>query len=183
MHEAGFGKDHTKDSNIRGDRFLWLTSLVSPLEESIEEQQKVYSIKQLIYQKLDPIKYVINNYHSSYFHLDDQEVQLAVYNSQDKSNGYLRHKDAFRIDENNLQDGQKLRKITLIAYLNPEIPAKTKSSQLGELRLFLKDKIVDIVPRMGRIIIFKSEEVEHEVLPTVGYQRYALTFWYRCTYR
>ena len=32
---------------------------------------------------------------------------------------------------------------------------------------------------MGRIIIFRSDEIEHEVRPTTGYQRYALTTWYR----
>lgn len=34
---------------------------------------------------------------------------------------YLRHKDAFRIDSNNLKDGDKLRKFTVIVYLNPDI--------------------------------------------------------------
>ena len=65
----------------------------------------------------------------------------------------------------------------MIAYLNPEIPDST--GQKGELRLYLKDKIVDVMPRMGRIIIFRSEVVEHEVKPTKGYQRFALTTWYR----
>ena len=32
---------------------------------------------------------------------------------------------------------------------------------------------------MGRVIIFQSEKVEHEVKPTRGYERYALTSWYR----
>jgi Rps23 Pro-64 3,4-dihydroxylase Tpa1-like proline 4-hydroxylase len=81
------------------------------------------------------------------------------------------------LDQNNLQDGQKLRKITVIAYLNPEIPALT--GQKGELRLYLKDKIIDVMPRIGRIIVFRSEIVEHEVKPTKGYQRFALTTWYR----
>jgi hypothetical protein len=34
---------------------------------------------------------------------------------------YLRHKDAFRIDPNNLKDGDKLRKFTVIVYLNPDL--------------------------------------------------------------
>ena len=36
---------------------------------------------------------------------------------------------------------------------------------------------------MGRVVIFKSENVEHEVKPTQGYQRFALTSWYRHTYK
>jgi predicted 2-oxoglutarate/Fe(II)-dependent dioxygenase YbiX len=35
------------------------------------------------------------------------------------------------------------------------------------------------MPHSGRVIIFSSEKVEHEVKPTVGYSRFALTTWYR----
>ena len=49
---------------------------------------------------------------------------------------------------------------------------------MGELRLYLPKKIVDIVPRMGRAVIFKSEVLEHEVRPTLGYDRYAVTVWF-----
>jgi len=45
--------------------------------------------------------------------------------------------------------------------------------------LYLKDKIVDVMPRFGRVIIFRSELVEHEVKPTKDYKRFALTTWYR----
>ena len=49
---------------------------------------------------------------------------------------------------------------------------------MGELRLYLPEKIVDVVPRMGRAVIFKSEVLEHEVRPTLGYDRYAVTVWF-----
>lgn len=55
-----------------------------------------------------------------------------------------------------------------------------KSSQWlkgGDLRVYLTDKIVDVVPRMGRVVIFNSEKVEHEVRATLGYDRYAVTVW------
>ncbi len=109
-------------------------------------------------------------------HLDDCETQLAVY--EGKGEYYLRHKDAFKIDINNLKDGQKLRKLTVIAYLNQEIGPKK-----GELRLYLEKQIVDVVPRMGRVIVFKSERIEHEVKPTEGYRRFALTSWHRHTFK
>lgn len=67
----------------------------------------------------------------------------------------------------------------MIAYLNPELGP----SKRGELRLYLDDRIVDVVPRLGRVIVFKSERVEHEVLPTEGYRRFALTTWHRYTHR
>jgi hypothetical protein len=36
---------------------------------------------------------------------------------------------------------------------------------------------------MGRIIVFRSDQIEHEVRPTTGYQRFALTTWYRHVYK
>ena len=100
-----------------------------------------------------------------------------MYDGSDKEpKFYLRHKDAFRLDENNIKLGQKLRKITVITYLNPELDGNSK--YLGELRLYLADKIIDVVPHMGRTIVFKSENVEHEVRPTMGYQRFAVTTWF-----
>ena len=55
--------------------------------------------------------------------------------------------------------------------------------QSGHLRMYLKDRIVDVTPNMGRVLMFKSELVEHEVKPTRGYQRFALTTWYRHIFR
>jgi len=77
-----------------------------------------------------------------------------------------------------------MRQITVIVYLNPlhEIN-KAEKKQRGELRLYLEKEIVDVIPHMGRVIIFQSEKVEHEVRPTKGYQRFAVTSWYRHTHR
>ena len=66
-------------------------------------------------------------------------------------------------------------------YLNDELDQLTsenKKAKLGELRLYLPDQILDVVPRMGRAVIFKSEIIEHEVRPTLGYERYAVTVWF-----
>jgi hypothetical protein len=39
------------------------------------------------------------------------------------------------------------------------------------------------MPHIGRVIIFLSEKIEHEVKPTKGYERFALTTWYRHTHK
>lgn len=62
-------------------------------------------------------------------------------------------------------NGQKLRKLTCIMYLNPNLGTDNS----GDLRLYLKENIVDVSPILGRMIIFMSECVEHEVRPTIGY--------------
>jgi SM-20-related protein len=69
----------------------------------------------------------------------------------------------------------------MITYLNPNIddlPMKAR----GNLKLYLDHEIVQIVPRIGRTIMFKSEKMEHEVLPTEGYKRLALTTWFSHKY-
>ncbi len=86
------------------------------------------------------------------------------------------------------------RKLTCILYLNPEYQAERGDG--GELRLFLGEddqqtRQVDLTPEGGRIVIFWSDEIPHEVLPTAPefvsngedpnldnpLNRYALTLW------
>ena len=38
--------------------------------------------------------------------------------------------------------------------------------------------VVDIVPRLGRAVLFKSEDMLHKVLPTVGFDNYAVTIYF-----
>ena len=68
--------------------------------------------------------------------------------------------------------------MTVLVYLNPDLDKLTDKDKKGELRLFLNDKIIDVVPHFGRTIIFKSEKIEHEVRSTLGYERYAATVWF-----
>jgi hypothetical protein len=74
------------------------------------------------------------------------------------------------------------RKLTCILYLNPDYAP----GDGGHLRLLLLDKeCLDLDPRGGRMVIFWSDEIPHEVLPTKPeadatdqrYDRYALTIW------
>jgi hypothetical protein len=87
------------------------------------------------------------------------------------------------------------RKLTCILYLNPEYQADRGDG--GELRLWLEAdgeniRKVDLTPEGGRMVLFWSDEIPHEVLPTapefVGgttmdltvdnpLDRYALTLW------
>jgi hypothetical protein len=73
-----------------------------------------------------------------------------------------------------------IRKLTCILYLNPDYMV----GDGGELRLFLlKGQCLDLTPRGGRMVMFWSDEIPHEVIackpdsvdPT--FDRYALTIW------
>jgi len=80
------------------------------------------------------------------------------------------------------------RKLTCIIYMNPDY----QYGDGGELRIFCgkqiegeKGEVVDIIPDGGRMILFWSDEIPHEVLPTAPNadisdfesDRYALTVW------
>jgi hypothetical protein len=86
-----------------------------------------------------------------------------------------------------------VRKLTVILYLNPAY----KSTDGGELRLHLSnEQVLDLQPQGGRLVLFWSDEIPHEVLPTgtstsaaplehehededddESLDRYALTIW------
>ena len=90
--------------------------------------------------------------------------------------------------DNTAKDG---RKLTLLVYLNPE---EWKKENGGCLRIHksliseedenmkgakekLEKEIIDILPEGGRVAMFLSDSIEHEVMPAYA-PRYALTLWY-----
>jgi SM-20-related protein len=77
---------------------------------------------------------------------------------------YVRHRDALA--------GTTERRITAICYLNPA----WVEADGGKLRLFV-EPVQDIAPLLGRLVVFRSALVEHEVLPAFA-ERYAATAWY-----
>jgi SM-20-related protein len=91
--------------------------------------------------------------------LSHTELQLARYLA---GAHYSRHLDAFA-------DQQDRRLVTAIYYLND-----WHAGDGGELRA----AGVDVEPILDRVVIFRSELVEHEVLPT-HVPRFAVTAWYR----
>ena len=89
------------------------------------------------------------------------DCQLAHYGP---GGHYVRHCDALQGEDN--------RRLTAIVYLNPE----WIEAHGGKLRLCL-DPPVEIEPTLGRLVVFLSEKVEHEVLPSMA-NRLAATAWY-----
>ncbi len=89
------------------------------------------------------------------------DLQLARYQPGGR---YVRHRDAFPGDDN--------RRVTAIVYLNDG----WRPADGGQLRLHLSTS-VELEPRLDRLVVFLSAEVEHEVLPAQA-ERWALTAWY-----
>jgi SM-20-related protein len=92
------------------------------------------------------------------------QVQLACYPGEGAH--YARHVDA--------PPGHLLRRVTGIVYLNP----LWRPEHGGQLRLHL-NPVVDVEPKLDRLVVFLSEKVPHEVLPAHA-PRYAATAWFRC---
>lgn len=100
---------------------------------------------------------------SAYQGLRAFQVQLACYPGGGAH--YDRHRDAF--------PGHDIRRITAIVYLNPD----WQPEHGGQLRLHT-EPLVDVEPRLDRLVCFLSEKVDHEVMPSFA-QRFAATSWFR----
>ncbi|HVE86917.1 MAG TPA: 2OG-Fe(II) oxygenase [Myxococcales bacterium] len=100
----------------------------------------------------------------AYLGLGRFDLQLARYPGAGE--GYQRHRDAFT-------GGPGSRRLTAICYLNPD----WRPEHGGLLRLHLPEGPVDVAPSLDRLVVFRSEVVEHQVLP-VRAPRFAATAWY-----
>jgi SM-20-related protein len=68
--------------------------------------------------------------------------------------------------------------VTTVLYLNPDWQAEWG----GELVIYGEDsdeKLAVITPEMGKLVVFMSEQIPHEVLPTRK-PRASIAGWFRC---
>jgi len=100
-----------------------------------------------------------------------RELQLACYPGD--GGGYKRHTDA--IPETDMDGVQ--RKVTAILYCNPQW--EIRHGGLLQMRLADHDGggVVDIEPKGGRLLMFLSGCMMHEVLPSHA-TRLAITSWF-----
>lgn len=139
MHAAGIGKhfSFTRNLKIRGDKIHWID------KKSTDKYERAFNA-----QIQDFIKYLNR---TCYTGINDFEFHYAYY---DAGSFYQRHKDQFKSDQG--------RKFSLVTYLNDD----WRPEDEGNLILYLEDEEVNILPRGGRAVFFKSDEVEHEVKPS-----------------
>jgi len=95
-----------------------------------------------------------------------KEFHYALY---PKGTFYKRHIDTFQNDDR--------RKLSIVCYLNDE---NWQAENGGELVLYLSNEgIIEekvIYPFPGRVVIFESQVIEHEVKP-VNTKRLSITGW------
>ena len=147
--KAGIGKQQELQINeaIRGDYIQWIDRTTTPA-----------SIK--IY--LDRLQKLIQFLNQSLFlSLKDYEVHMTIYPA---GSFYKRHLDQFKKDDH--------RKLSVICYLNMD----WKEEHGGQLRMHLEKETKDFLPLAGRLVCFRSDQIEHEVLPATR-ERMSLTGW------
>ncbi|MET1080337.1 MAG: 2OG-Fe(II) oxygenase [Pseudomonas sp.] len=150
LSAAGVGRGAAQglQAAIRGDRIQWL----EPGESSACDRYLA---------RMDALRQALNA--SLYLGLEDYESHFAFY---PPGAFYRRHLDRFRDDDR--------RAVSVVLYLNPDwLPQEG-----GALRLHLVQQELDIDPLAGRLVVFLSAEVPHEVLPATR-DRLSLAGWFR----
>ncbi|MCB4807125.1 2OG-Fe(II) oxygenase [Tamlana sp. 62-3] len=134
--------------SIRGDLIFWIDELMANAAEG------------LFFAKINDLIGYLNR--TCFLGVLFKEFHYAIY---PKGTFYKRHIDTFQNDDR--------RKLSFVCYLNEDgwLPENG-----GELVLYLKNEEKTIYPFPGRVVIFESQIIEHEVKP-VNTQRFSITGW------
>ena len=137
---------------VRGDSVMWVdgSKEETPFTSEVAKQMN----------KLALSIYHIHNI--SMNRISKSKIMASCYDGKGAS--YKRHIDS-------ITDGSL--KLTFIFYLNE----KFTSQDGGCLRVHKESGSIDVVPELGKLVIFRSDKLIHEVLPTFA-RRFAVTIWY-----
>ena len=147
--KAGIGKLQGLHINegVRGDYIQWLNKNTAPPELSA------------YMTRIENLMHHLNQ--TLFLSLKDFEVHMTRY---PVGTYYKRHLDQFTKDDH--------RKLSIICYLNEGWTDENG----GQLRIYPPQGPVDILPLAGRVVCFRSDQLEHEVLPA-NRERLSLTGW------
>lgn len=150
--EAGIGRRVNLQINekIRNDEIVWIHG-TSPA--GVQWLQWTQSLQQFLNRRL-------------FLGLFSFESHFAHYA---KGNYYKRHIDAFK--------GQANRVLSLVTYLNPTWDDE-KGGQLIIYEHPGDRQGISVLPEFGTLVVFLSEEFEHEVKPSLC-DRYSIAGWFR----
>ena len=147
--KIGSSNDVLLDTTIRNDSIYWLDRK----NENPTETKFLDFIEEFV-QYLN---------RTCFTGITSYEFHYANY---EKGHFYKKHLDQF---QNNNQ-----RQFSMICYLNED----WNETDGGELCVYKGDKKELISPTNGKCVFFKSDELEHEVLPTQT-DRLSVTGWFK----
>ena len=137
---------------IRGDFILWL------------DENNANNAEDRFFNKLNDFKDYLNR--TCFMGINEKEFHYALY---PEGTFYKRHLDTFQNDSR--------RKLSMVCYLNDE---DWKPEYGGELTIYLdengSEKEINVYPVQGRMVVFESQILEHEVKP-VKRERLSITGW------
>ncbi len=147
--KAGIGKQQERQVNesIRGDFIQWI------------DPAKTSAPIGLYTDRLRELLQYLNQ--ALFLSLKDAEVHLTTY---PPGTFYKRHLDQFRADDH--------RKLSVICYLNSD----WSEQDGGQLKMYLPEGSLEVSPIGGRLVCFRSDKIEHEVLPATR-DRLSITGW------
>lgn len=153
LQNAGIGRGdkHQLNQSVRRDQIKWL--------DGSSDVQITYL------QMMEQLQCQLNR--ALFLGLFEYESHYALYQ---QGAFYKKHRDSFR--------GQANRMVTTVLYLNPD----WQENWGGELVLYNEAdtmEIARILPEIGKLVVFMSEQMPHEVLPTQQ-PRASVTGWFRC---
>ncbi|MCM0611847.1 2OG-Fe(II) oxygenase [Marinobacter sediminum] len=153
MKKAGIGRgnDLMRDRSVRRDKIAWLQGITTP--------------QAALFEFLDALREGLNR--RLFLGLKRFETHYATYQPGDF---YKKHLDSFQ--------GRASRVVSLVLYLNENWQA----ADGGALQVFNQENDNEVcglvLPELGRMALFLSEEIPHEVLPA-NRTRYSLACWFR----
>jgi SM-20-related protein len=147
--QIGTGSTRQARPDVRGDWICWWTAPLLPAELALT-------------RALDVLRNELNRELS----LGIFEIELH-YARYAPGAAYARHSDQPR--------GARDRVVSFVIYLNEA----WRDEDGGKLRLYFPPpSSIDVMPVGGRLVMFMSEEREHEVLPATR-ERLSVTGWWR----
>ncbi|HRB73224.1 MAG TPA: 2OG-Fe(II) oxygenase [Flavobacterium sp.] len=139
---------------VRGDFIFWIN------ESESNPAEKAY------FDKINDFIEYLNR--TCYMGIRDKEFHYAYY---PEGTFYKRHLDTFQNDDR--------RKLSIVCYLNEQ---DWKQEYGGELAIYINkdgtEVTENVYPVKGRMVIFESQVLEHEVKP-VKQPRLSITGWLR----
>jgi SM-20-related protein len=154
LKKAAIGKhfDEHIVKDIRGDYIQWIEEkLANPTEKAF-------------FDAVNDFTDYLNR--TCFMGILHKEFHYAVY---PEGRFYKRHLDTFENDQR--------RKLSMVLYLNK---AWTEDNG-GELVIYKnegpEEKSIPILPKFGRVVIFESSVLEHEVKPVLKGERLSITGW------
>lgn len=150
---VGHGEEFTVDPLVRSDRLLWM------------DPQAGSWAQDMLFAAMDRLRIRLNR--AFFLGLRHFEGHLTIY---PPGASYQRHVDQFR--------GHAHRLVSCVLYLNRH----WSPGRGGELRMFGATPddpaVTDVAPLWGRMVVFFSDAIPHEVLVTHQH-RLSATGWFR----